>query len=349
MRRRVVVWGTGPIGLPGLKLLIDHRDCELVGLHAWSPTKIGRDAGDIAGTGAKTGVIATDDPQTLLALKPDCLVYQGNYANRELECINDVIPFLEAGVNVVGPSLMDFIAPEHGRHDLVEIVARACEKGQSSIFCGGTDPGYMSIGHTFSVLASAGRIDCITFVELGDLQHYGGVDSVKLYGFGEPLDYLPPMFTDDVGAGWHISTLLGIADYLGVEIDDVTQKWETAGVPFEFEAAMGAIKADTTAATRWSMDCIYKGIPLISYRKVERMHPEAAPHFERSKDGGISGYIIQVDGEPQIRCETYMGLYDGCAMTAMHPINAIGVVCEAKPGMVGQLDTPHFYSRNVRN
>jgi 2,4-diaminopentanoate dehydrogenase len=347
MRRRVVVWGTGTIGMFGLRGLINHRDYELVGVHAWGADKVGKDAGDLLGT-EKTGIITTDDVAALLALKPDCLVYQGNYASREEECVNEVIPFLEAGINVVGPSLMDLIASEFGRQEFVEPIARACEKGGSSIFCGGTDPGYMSVGHVFAMLASAGRIDRITFVELGDLQGYGAVDSLKLYGFGEPLDYLPPMFTDDVGAGWHISTLLGIADYLAVEIEDVTSKWETAGLDRDFEAAIGPIAANTTAATRWSMDCMYKGQPLISYRKVERIHPEAGPDFERNKDGGVSGYVIQIDGDPDFRCETYLSLAAGCAMTALHPINAINAVCEAQPGIVGQLDMPHTYSRNVR-
>jgi 2,4-diaminopentanoate dehydrogenase len=347
MRRRVVLWGTGNIGAFGLRSLINHRDYELVGVHAWGVAKIGRDAGDLVGV-EKTGIIATDDVAALLALKPDCLVFQGNYASREAECVKEVIPFLEAGINVVGPSLMDLIAPEFGRKEFVEPIARACEKGGSSIFCGGTDPGFMSIGHVFSMLATAGRIDCVTITELGDLQGYGSADSLKLYGFGESLDYLPPMFTDDVGAGWHISTLLGIADYLGVEIEEVTSKWETAGLDQDFEAAMGPIGANTTAATRWSMDCMYKGQPLISYRKVERIHPAAGPDFERTRDGGVSGYMIQIDGDPDFRCETYLSLAAGCAMTALHPINAINVVCEAKPGIVGQLDTPHFYSRNVR-
>src|SRR5512145_298267 len=100
-KKRVIVWGTGPIGMPGLRHLVDHPEYELVGLHAWSPDKIGRDAGDVAGTGIKTGVIATDDVGALLALKADCLVYQGNYAKREAQCVADVIPFLEGGTNCV--------------------------------------------------------------------------------------------------------------------------------------------------------------------------------------------------------------------------------------------------------
>jgi 4-hydroxy-tetrahydrodipicolinate reductase len=42
-----------------------------------------------------------------------------------------------------------------------------------------------------------------------------------------------------------------------------------------------------------------------------------------------------------------MNLYDGCAITALHPINAIGRICDAAPGIYGQLDLPIFYSKNV--
>ena len=144
-RKRVVVWGTGPIGMPGLRQLIGHPEYELVGLHAWSPDKVGRDAGDIAGLNVRTGVISTNDVAELLALKADCLVYQGNYAEREAQCTADVLPFLEAGTNCVTPALMDLIAPRYGRSEFVDPIEAACKKGGSSIFCGGTDPGRRNI------------------------------------------------------------------------------------------------------------------------------------------------------------------------------------------------------------
>ena len=65
----------------------------------------------------------------------------------------------------------------------------------------------------------------------------------------------------EVGAGWHVSPILGFADYLGDEIKDVTSTWETAGLERVFVGAIGPIKADTTAAGRWSMDCLCKGEP----------------------------------------------------------------------------------------
>lgn len=347
MRKRVVVWGTGPIGMPGLRGLIDHPEYELVGLLAWAPEKVGRDAGDIAGR-SKTGVIATDNPADLLALKPDCLVYQGNYSHREAECVADVVPFLEAGINVVGPALMDLIAPDYGRPEFVDPIAEACRKGNASIFCGGTDPGYMTIGHLFSLLSGAGAVDSVDVCEISNLNGYSSFLSIVNWGFNQPLDYRAPMFYDDIGKGWHESTIWGIAQYLGVELDEIVQTYETSAMDRDYDAAWGKGLANTIAAIRWTMKGMYKGKPLIIYRKVERCHTDAGPEFEQPLNGAECGYQVIIKGEPNIHTEMALSLYDGCAITALHPINAINEVCAAKPGILGQLDMPHFWTRNIR-
>jgi len=222
-------------------------------------------------------VIATDNPADLLALDLDCLVYQGNYSHREGECVADVIPFLEAGVNVVGPALMDLIAPDFGRKEFVEPIARACEKGHSSIFCGGTDPGYMTIGYLFSLLSGAGAVDCVDVCEIANLNGYSSFLSIVNWGFNQPLDYRAPMFYDDIGKGWHESTIWGIAQYLGVELDEIVQTYETAALDHDYDAACGRGLAGTIAAIRWTMKGMHQGKPLIIYRKVERCHTDAGP------------------------------------------------------------------------
>jgi len=346
-KKRVIVWGTGPIGMPGLRNLIDHPEYELVGLHAWGADKIGRDAGEVAGMATRTGVIATNDVAALLALKADCLVYQGNYAKREAQCVADVIPFLDTGTNCVTPALMDLIVPAFGRKPYVEPIEEACRKGGSSIFCGGTDPGWMTIGHLFAILAGAGRIESVKVAEIADIGQYGGVDSSRTYGFAQPLDYLPEMYTGDMGRGWHESTLWGIGDYLGVRLDEVTSSWETAGLDYDVEVALGVVKAGTTAAIRWTMTGMYQGKPLVIYRKIERIHPDAGPHFEQPLHNSEGGYQVTVTGSPTIHTEMAVSLYDGCSITVLHPINAINAICDAAPGVYGQLDLPIFYSRNV--
>jgi hypothetical protein len=346
-RKRVIAWGSGPIGMPGLRGLIGHPEYELVGLHAWAPEKIGRDAGDIAER-EKTGVIATNNVDELLALKADCLVYNGNYSDREGICVQDVVPFLEAGTNVVTPALMDLIASDYGRPEFVKPIAEACERGQSSIFCGGTDPGWMTTGHLFSLLAGAGKIDSVGVAEICNLNGYGSFLSMKKWGFNEPLDFKAPMFYDEVGKGWHESTVYGIADYLGVELDEIVHSYETRALDHDYDAAWGKGLANMIAATRWTMKGMYKGKPLIIYRKIERTHKDAGPDFEQPLHDCEVGYQVDVVGEPSFKTEMSLGLYDGCAVTALHPINAINEVCAAKPGILGQMDMPHFYSKFIR-
>jgi 4-hydroxy-tetrahydrodipicolinate reductase len=95
------------------------------------------------------------------------------------------------------------------------------------------------------------------------------------------------------------------------------------------------------------MTGIYKGRPLVIYRKIERVHRDAAPHFEQPLHNAESGYQITITGSPSFHTEMAMTVYDGCTITALHPINAIGRICDAAPGIYGQLDLPIFYSKNV--
>ncbi len=62
---RVVQWATGNIGTRSLRAVLEHPGLELVGVHAHSPDKVGRDAGELCGLGP-TGVETTDRLETIL-------------------------------------------------------------------------------------------------------------------------------------------------------------------------------------------------------------------------------------------------------------------------------------------
>ena len=57
---RVFQVATGNVGSEMIKRITRHPDLELIGLHCYSPDKIGRDAGEIVGL-APIGVTATRD------------------------------------------------------------------------------------------------------------------------------------------------------------------------------------------------------------------------------------------------------------------------------------------------
>jgi 2,4-diaminopentanoate dehydrogenase len=347
-KRRVVVRGTGTIGAAGLRLIIEHPDLELVGLLVHGKHKIGVDAGDIAGT-AKTGIIGSDDEAAMIALKPDCLAHFGDSAGREADVNAEMIPFLLRGVNVVTTSQMDLFQPRHGRREVVEPIARACEQGGASIFSTGVDPGFTTTGFPLHLLSIGGRVDEVRVAELGYVGEYGGVENLKLYGFGQPLDYEPPMFTSAIGQAWHASTVRCFADYMGVELDEITSTWETAALDFDIEPLFGLVRAGLTAGTRWTMVGMSGGKPFFTYTKIERLHLAAGPDWQQGKvgEGNDTFWRTEIVGDPAFTVEIGTTLPSAVPMTPAHPVNAIPAVCDAPPGIVDPMRLPAFWSRNL--
>lgn len=59
--RRVVQFSTGNVGVHSLRAIIGRPDLELVGVHAATPAKVGRDAAELCGLGNRP---VSPPPQT---------------------------------------------------------------------------------------------------------------------------------------------------------------------------------------------------------------------------------------------------------------------------------------------
>jgi hypothetical protein len=92
---RIVQWTTGNVGRRSVRAIASNPALQLVGCYAWSPDKVGRDVGVLCGI-EPLGVATTDELSALLALDPDCVVYNPMWSN-----VDDLVTILEAGVNVV--------------------------------------------------------------------------------------------------------------------------------------------------------------------------------------------------------------------------------------------------------
>jgi 4-hydroxy-tetrahydrodipicolinate reductase len=67
MRRiKAVVYGVGSMNSVATRMMLE-KGVDIVGAVARSPEKVGRDLGDVAGLGFKTGVIVEDDPDRVLS------------------------------------------------------------------------------------------------------------------------------------------------------------------------------------------------------------------------------------------------------------------------------------------
>src|SRR3984885_5230303 len=110
--RRVIQFSTGNVGRHSLRAIIGRPDLELVGVHAASSEKIGRDAAELCGLDQPSGIIATDDVDALVDLGADCVVYTSQGETRPMEAIDQIANFLAAGTNVVGSSMVWLVSPQ---------------------------------------------------------------------------------------------------------------------------------------------------------------------------------------------------------------------------------------------
>src|SRR5271170_1672681 len=92
----VVVWATGRVGRLSIKAVADRPNLNPVGVRVHSPSKVGQDAGTLAGV-EPLGILATNDEDALLSSEVDCVIYTGPATSRPREAIADFCRILTAG------------------------------------------------------------------------------------------------------------------------------------------------------------------------------------------------------------------------------------------------------------
>ena len=170
---RVIQWATGNTGQRALREVIRHPSLQLVGVLVYDPAKDGIDAGELCQEGP-TGVMATTDREAILRIEADCCVYMpratGNGATRagltREAVVDDVAALLQNGVNVV-TTCTDLIA---GGVRLGEVLrgrlVEACERGNTSLWASGSDPGFITETVPMALLSVQRQVDLIEIEEL---------------------------------------------------------------------------------------------------------------------------------------------------------------------------------------
>ena len=336
---RVVQWNTGNVGKSSLKSIADNPTLELVGCYAWSAEKVGRDAGELVGI-PPLGIAATNDVDALLALKPDCVVYNPMWFD-----VDELVRILSAGVNVV--TTASFING-HNLGDGRDRILEACEKGGSTMFGSGVSPGFAELLAIVSAMV-CNRIDKVTVNEAADTTFYDSPDTEKPVGFGQPIDHPELQQMAAKGTAIFSEAVQLVADALAIELDDVRSVAEFARTTADLEMASWTIAAGCVAGVYISWQGIVDGKTVIDLNVRWRKGQTLEPDWKIDQDG----WVIQVDGQPTVTTkvgflpppyfeattiEEFMDL--GHIMTAMPTINAIPAVVAAPPGIVTYADLP---------
>ncbi|MDQ2636868.1 MAG: dihydrodipicolinate reductase [Actinomycetota bacterium] len=346
--RRVVQFSTGNVGQHSLPALIGRPDFELVGVHAASPDKIGKDAAELCGRRDPTGIIATDDIDALIALKPDCVVYTALGETRPMEAIEEMSKFLTAGINVVGTSMVWLVTPNQADDWLRTPLEAACAAGNSSLYVNGIDPGYSGDTAVLAALSLVTRAESVTVREVFDYGNYGDYEYTgTAMGFGTTPDAdLPLAFQPGVVATMFGGLVRNLARHLGIELDEVRDRFEPWYTGERIECKMMTVEPGQLAGVRFAAEGVRDGAPVITVEHTTRLTPAAAPDWEYPPDGHSGVHKVIVEGEPRIELSTLLShpMLDvteaGCVSTAARVVNVIDWVCRAPTGVIAVEDIP---------
>src|SRR5215831_11094094 len=332
MAIRVVQWTTGNVGKQSAIAIARNPGLELVGCYAWSRDKVGRDVGKLCGLDP-LGVIATDDVDALLALRPDCVVYNPMWPS-----IDELVRILEAGIDVVTTAA--FVNGRRLGPDRKRLVD-ACARGGSSLFGTGISPGWAELlGLVLAGISS--RIDKITISEAAHTALYDSPDTERPAGFGRPIEHPDLQKMTAEGTAVFGEAVAMVADALGVELDEIVCKAEHAKTTTDLDLGSWQIAAGCVAGVAAS----WQG--RIGGRTIVELNVRWKKALVLEPDWKIEdGYQIEVQGLPTIRStlqflpppdfkvtklSDFMVL--GHIMTAMPAVNAIPRVVAAPPGIV---------------
>lgn len=346
--RRVIQFSTGNVGRHSLRAIIGRPDLELVGVHASSSAKIGKDAAELCGLEEATGIAATDDTDALVALGADCVVYTALGETRPMEAIDQMARFLSAGTNVVGTSLVWLATPRHADGWVRDPLQRACEAGNASLYVNGIDPGFSADTLAYTALSLTTRVSTVTVQEIFDYANYDDYEFTgKSMGFGfGPDDTSPMLLLPGVVVSMWGGQVRSLAEHLGITLDDVRQRTERWFTKEPIDCIMTRVEPGGMAAVRFAVEGIVGAEPVITIEHVTRLTAAAAPDWPYPPDGHIGVHRVVVEGEPRVEINTHVShpLFDstdaGCIATSGRAVNAIDWVCGAPAGLIAADEIP---------
>ena len=347
MSKRIVVWGTGVVGKMVIAEIVRHPRFELVGVGVSNPDKVGRDAGEICGVGP-TGVVATDDVDALVALRPDAVVHYGPTAAHADENIRVISAFLRAGIDVCSTAMTPWVWPAMSMNPAVWIqpIEEACQAGGASCFTTGIDPGFANDLFPMTLMGLCGEVKSVRASELLDYADYEG-DYEEEMGIGRPPEFKALLEIPDVLVMAWGATIPMIATAVGIELDEITTTWDKWVTDVPRRSAKGVVEAGHVAAIRFTINGIYRGETRIQLEHVNRIGADAAPHWPSGNQNDV--YRVEIEGSPSITQETAFRFTDGsgrdpatagCLATGLRALNAVPAVNALPPGWVTALDLP---------
>lgn len=343
MMFRIAQWGTGKVGKYALRGLLDHPDFELVAVHAFSPDKIGLDAGTLCGR-PETGIKATGDIAAVIAARPDIVVYTPFTGD-----VDDVALLLESGIDVLSTNLFFHVGGIAGavRHRL----EAAALRGDASLYITGINPGWIN-AIAVATTGVCGKVECVSIYESSNCATYESPETWTYLRMGQH-GVTPEVI--EVAKTWLAmfrDAAVRMAEGLGLELDDIEFYCDYATAAERVDLGWFVLEQGTNAALRAGWNGKVAGSTMVRAQVTWHLTQKLAENWDIERDE----YHIVVEGAPGIDLRMRFsypppsppdGQWESIAKTSFATINAIPQIAVAPPGVLTLLDMglPHALSR----
>ena len=329
MAIRVAQWGTGIVGGAAVRSIAEHPELELVACHAWGRDKLGRDVGELCGI-RPLGVKASDSIDALVAARPDCVLYMPLVWD-----VDAMVRLLESGINVV--STANFITgASYGRKDEARLDA-AAKRGGVSLYGSGINPGF---ANALGLMATAlcRRVERVCVLESVDSTAYASAETWRALGFGEPPGGPGQVEAAKQRSLVFVDAVEMMAAALKFKLDEVRYDVEFGVATRDLDLGYMQIGKGRICGLKAVWSGMAGGRAAIELGLMWRLGDAMSPDWKP-----VEGYVIEVDGEPNVRCRLHAEYGSGAdfgLVTAMPAVHAIPAVVAARPGLVTAADLP---------
>jgi 4-hydroxy-tetrahydrodipicolinate reductase len=310
---------------------------DLVGLYVHSPSKAGRDAGELCGLG-RTGITATNSVDDIIALDADCVLYMQQGCD-----IDDICRILESGKDIV-TTRVEFHNPPTLDPEVRTRVERACGRGGTSIYSTGSSPGFITEALPLALLSIQRRLDSLTIDEFADNSIRNSPDLLfNVMGYGQPASAFDLKRMADIKRGFAHSLHM-VADAIGAPLDAIDVFGEVALALHDIDIVAGSISRGTVAAQRFTVVGRRKGKPFLTFRA----NWYCTKDIDADWDLRETGWRVQLEGDApldiQIRNPVPPEMLGSVApnKTPNRAVNAVPFVCAAPPGIRTTVELPHI-------
>jgi 2,4-diaminopentanoate dehydrogenase len=343
MALRVIVGYTGGVGSALIRLVLSNPAYELVGVLVHSEEKDGKDAGHIVGRPA-CGVIATRDPDALVALGADVLSWHGLTWQPEV-----VARFLRAGTSVYS-SMGGWFLPNQPEYALV---TEAAIRGNAALVAGGNIPGLVSDVLPLFASGYSANVSMVRAWQADHVPNYPSAFQLQFYvGFGrpipdEPFDPTAELSEADHGWLWGVDQSARIvAQGLGIpfEATKITDK-EFAVAPADITLHPSGLEIaqGTALGVRWTFTAYSAGVPFYEVVNEQTGALGLGTGWRQSQDE--PNWRVRIDGAPTVEATfTLPSVHDDpdhvATLNAARALNFLPRVAAAAPGWRTVLDIP---------